>query len=426
MTVAVVGTSVGPNTNGTSTSTSLPSGTTTGDVTILAVVFQSAVTLVPPSGWAAIVNVPGFLVCYRVYQAGDPTSVTTTATTGTGFWESLGIAYSGLDTTNPVDAANVCPLYSSISAAYYAPSVSPGFATDTLLCIYGRGGSAAGSALTLPSGLTSQVSTVAGPCLQIASKTLTSAAPTGPQKATGTISNQAQVGAQIALKAAGATAVSPTPQTTLAGIQFFYSNSASWGPNLTNLGVLPGDLVVVFASGPDLSTLTPPAGYTLAASIPNVVDMFTHSFVSGDAVAPLFTTSLSFFEAQMLLVRGQGSGAALPSLDISGTASGSSGTVTSPNLTSAGSNELLCCFFGVPSTAGGTWTTLPTGFSDDPNSGSGPSTVLGWLEPAANPTGAFTAAQSQGIAIGVIAALFGLGAVPVVSSRQYFLPCGLI
>jgi hypothetical protein len=435
MPISLVGTTVGPSDDSTSTTINIPTGTAVGQITIATAINQATNPVTIPSGWTPLVNIPGFAACYRICQSGDPSSITF-STTAVGWWESLAVTYSGVDATSPIDDFNSCATNGSTTstsiASYYAPSVSPAYANDTLVCIYAAGGSNAGSLWTLPSGLTSVVATAGGPLIQVASKTLTTAAPTGTQIATNAQSRAGgQYGVQIALKTAGDILVGATAQTTLAGIDYTETGfTATFSANLTYLNAQTGDLVVVLTNltGPagDV-TVTGPAGYTLATSLAGAVAMFTHTFTSGDSTSPTFTySSTLFFGVTVLLFRSRGASGTAPALDTSAITSGGAGSVTSSSLTPA-SSEFFLCYFINPTSHASTWTTLPTGFTDDPNSGGGPSVIAGWKELVASSTGSFTAVNSAGTLVAVIAALFGLGSgppPPVLSQR--FLACGLI
>lgn len=408
MAIALRAAAVGPSVQATSTTINLPTGTTTGDVTIVAAVQTGANTITPPSGWTAILNIPGIAIYWRAFQAGDPSSITF-ASPAANWWESTIISYSGCDTTAPIDGFASCVFYNGngnqpASTLYRAPSVNPNFAADQLVCIYAHDNLQAGGTITLPSGLTSRASSSAGPSVCMADKALTDGTPTGNQNATwDAMTAVRQFGAQIALKAAGA---SPTtvaaPSVGIAGLLVFSALGSITIP-LSQLSPQQGDLVVV-GTASNLA-VTPPSGYTLAQSAGGAA-LYTHVFNAGDSTSPLFTIGGGGdINAAVFLLRKIGTGTAAPALDNSGVNTATA-TVSTPSLTPSGSGEMLICFYGNASTLAGSWTATPAGLTNDISSGWGPCLLMGWTKPAANPTGAFSATNSVSATVGAIAALF--------------------
>lgn len=395
-------------------SINVPSGTVAGDVTVLFAMQTGSNTLSAPSGWTTLFSVPGAIAAYRVFQAGDPSTVNVTSSAGNWF-EGGAISYSGVDNTNPIDGVNYC---AALASTYYnpglwlAPSVSPNFAGDQIVCCYCRIDSGGGWSYTLPGTLTSRVSSTYGPNYVMADMTASGGGPTGSQIVSGSVSGGFELGAQIALKAAGASAVTNTAVPTVGGIMFTEGNVTSFVPDLSTIGVQNGDLVLTCIQS--VYSITPPAGYSLVYALSGVVSVFSHVFSSGDTTTPAFTLGATGYASmECMLIRPSAAGTSPAAVDASGANSGTN-TATAPGVNPSFTTDLLVVIIGNSTTSTATWTGLPSGLGVTLASGYGPSFVIGWLDEAPQPTSAYTGTMSitgSSTVLGLSLA-FSLGAPP--------------
>jgi hypothetical protein len=428
MAIAYVGGSTGPNDHALSTTLTLPTGLVAGDVTIAAFILDPGAApqaITAPAGWTVVptMNQPDVLVCYRVYQAGDPASITA-STTAIAWWESACVVYSGVDTTTPIDVSNCCALITSNQAAiesplYRAPSVNPNWNGDQLVVLYLQSFDGGGSAITnLPSGLTLRKETTAGPSIAIYDKALSTAAGTGNQDISWNSTLLLQFGAQIALKAAGATAATPAaPNITFGGMQNGALSVAATSAviDFTQNNAQPGDLIVigmqvVSNTNVPAASVTPPSGYTQQV-FNTGAGVWTHHYASGDPTAVTFTfPATSYVSYVVAILRKSGTGTATVVVDTSGIASANP-TASTPSLTPASTGEMLLTFFSGANESAGAFSPQPTGLTIDFNDTFGPSMLFAWVEPVSSPTGSFSAGTTSYTAVGaaLLAALSGGG-----------------
>jgi len=437
MVIAVRGTpTTGPNSNASSTSISLAAGVTTGDVSIIAYVQArnsyggggiTIPVITPPAGYTVLYNQGPMCVCWRAFQGGDATTGISASSTVSDWWESASITYSGLDTSNPIDASNFCNFLSSTAtfavkgSLYRAPSLNPNYDGSRLLCIFASAGSS-GLTIPLPSGLTAQANTGSGPALRLADKALSNGTPTGDFEASVSSPSVLHFGMQIALKASGAAAATlAAARPAICGLYNELTASATPFNQtllLEQINVQDGDIVAVLISGPEFVT-TPPSGYTARASSNLGALLYTKTWSTGDSKSPVFTfdgNSGSHYRGiDVALIRKVGVDVNSVNFDqvAQATASGTTTvTVTVGTLTPANANELLIVFFGSSTTNGGTISSVTGGLTVEENNPAGPLSYYGWAQPPANPTGSFSATwASAGAAYSVaaFAALFLVG-----------------
>jgi hypothetical protein len=389
-------TSTGPNSYSTSTTTSLPSGTTTGDFTILCVVQNSSSGVIsPPSGWTAIINVPGFMICYRMWQSGDPTSVTTTSTAGAWFG-SVMATYEGVDASTPIDVANFCT-----GSVYKAPNCNPQYQGGMSILSYAQPGTSGGAgAPTAPSGYTQETYVGYGPNIGLWDKSISGAPATGNQIVSW--SQNPCPAIQVVLKASGASAASPraAPQTTFAGFDGTTTQIFGGGPtisyDLTKYNVQDGDLVIFgFFTGLTITTL---ATFSVLQASGGNGAVYYRTWHSGDATSLTWTFNTGGWVGWTLLIlrnaEAAGGHGINPVIDTSDLASASSATVVASGLVPANTDEMLLCIFGSSTNSSTTWTTPPSGLTADFNDTAGPVIWIGDTYPAANPSGSQTMVAS--------------------------------
>jgi hypothetical protein len=438
MTIAFVAGSTGPNSSGASETLTLPTGyNTAGNITLAAFIFSYATgtVVVPPSGWTVLYSSMNCLVCYRLYQSGDASTITATATgtpTGSPFWMSAAVTYSGVDATNPVDGVNSLTSYPVGSGQVFShttrgPSLNPNYATDQLVTFSMLAYSGNGGSFTPPSGQTTRASAASGPSCAISDVALSSAAATGDQTSTWAAAGASglpQVGVNVLLKTSGATPQTPaSPNPSIVGLSAIESGTAAatWTPNLAWLNLQAGDLLVVgltnSVSGTTGTTMTPPSGWTQIQSL-NFGAVFTHTWTgSGDNTSPVFTLGASAFaEGVVSVLRKTGTGTQVPAVDLSGSAGGTSTSASAPSLTCANPPEALLLHFMAQSTSSGGWSTTPTGPTTDAQITFGPSVLFAFEAAASNPSGTFSASQSSAN-VAAFSALVKLAAAPVVPKQ---------
>lgn len=425
MAIAYVGSSTGTNTNATSQSTTLPGSLAVGDLLLGAWVIDpasGAQTITPPSGWTIVPGAtgPNACVAYRVRQTGDPTSVTATTTTA-AWWESAVVAYSGVDTASPIDVANSCFLQVSVSSAvevglFRAPSVNPNWLGDQLVVFYLEQYDGGGGTITPPSGLTSRATSTSGPSVKAYDMALTTAAATGNLDASWDTTVLLQYGAQIALKASGATAATAAaPNITFGGlINGLVSSPATTGVvDFTLANPQTGDLIVigmqaVANTNTPAASITPPSGYT-QQQFTEGCGLYTHPYTAGDPTAVTFTFPVTCFAPfNVAVLRKNGTGSSTVAVDTTGIASSvsaGSGSASPPSLTPASTAEMLLCFYGGANESAGAWSIVPSGLTIDFKDTFGPAAMFGWVEPVASPTGTFTAGQPLGYVVNAAALL---------------------
>ena len=392
MTISVRATSTGPNNLSTSTTINLPTGTTTNDLTVILGGHSGGNAVTVPSGWTAVCNANGTFAIYRVYQGGDPSSLTISASGGSDWWETVAASFIGVDTTTPIDTSNSFFLNMGIGpqGTWRAPSVAPNFNNSLLLACFVDGTSLGGS-ITGPGGSYSTViGSGGGPSVLITSRQLSSAAQTGD--CTGSIghTNQPKMGVQIALHASGDSAATvASPIVTWGGLTTAQSSGTGFTVGLSTIGALQNDLVCVCVVSQGTASIS---GYTTQGSGNNVY-LFTHPFTTGDPdpTASLGTAGFYIFGAFLL----RSTSGALATIDQTNTqgGSGSPSSATLSTLTPATASEYLVAFWGDSDSVSGTFTpdgSLTTQAQIDNN----PSILIMDTQPASNPTGTFTSTNS--------------------------------
>lgn len=395
MAITTRATSTGPNSFATSTTISLPTGTVANDLTVIVGGFDGATvgnSVTVPVGWTTIGNANGMFACYRKFVALDPTTVTFTTSDVAADWETAAVSLIGCDTTTPVDVfSSYFELLSSDrTATYRAPGVCPNFTNDLSLACFVNATSL-GDTQSVPAGYSSVVATTSGPSVLIASKQLSSAATTGDQFTTATHTNQPKGGFQIALHASGDSAATPAaPLVTIGGIYNVSPVATSITVPLSRIGAQQNDLacVLVAANGETIAT---PAGWTQQA-VGSDVYTFTRAFQSGDS-DPVFTAAGSTSQSLIAFLMRATNGQAM-TIDQVHTATGT-GSATLATQTPGAANDYLVAMWGQSSANGDTWTP-DGGLTQEAIVTNGPSLLMQDVQPAAVPTGAFTATGSNG------------------------------
>jgi type IV pilus modification protein PilV len=198
------------NTNGTTSTSSLsinkPSGVAVNDVLVATIAVQGAPTSgTLPAGWSVIrsstySNQVQLTSLYHVAGSSEPSSYTF-STGGTKYFMSGGIsAYSGVDTSAPVDISNA---KTGSSGNAVSLSLTTNYPNDRLINAVAFGGSPSGSTATPDASLTERYDTYAKNLLhESADRTQATAGSTGIKTANGG-TNTGWVSQLIALKPSG-------------------------------------------------------------------------------------------------------------------------------------------------------------------------------------------------------------------------------
>jgi hypothetical protein len=178
-----------------------PAGTVQGDVMVASIAVRpETATITPPSGWTLVRRLDNassvansLAVYYKVAGASEPSSYSWSLSTSTGSAGGIA-AFSGVDTSNPIDIENGQNTPSGLSHA--TPSISTTVADAMLVASFGFSSSAT---WTPPTGMTeaydaasATVPNGAGEAVTAAYATQASAGATGTK--TATASNDADVG----------------------------------------------------------------------------------------------------------------------------------------------------------------------------------------------------------------------------------------
>ncbi|WP_233343624.1 hypothetical protein [Burkholderia cepacia] len=302
------------STSGSPGSFALPSTWAAGQFALLAVqAFTDTTanygnTVTVPSGWTNIYNAGSFCVCYRFLQAGD-TGPSIVTSSGVG-WGAMITTFTGVDTTNPIDAKGFCCTRNGLSTNTMAPPINPGYSDDYL--VFAWGGSGGTSAVSPPSGMTG-IGSIANlnteAAVRFAGVQLASGARVGSAYQTPmTTANVAPfnntTSGLIALKTSGSTHAVTRPNTNpylASALNGTIGNSITAGAMISARFeeiAAPGDVLMAFFDSTGAGAVTPPdsswkkIGVDLApGSVPAGFYWFVRTSVAGDPQTFSFTNS---------------------------------------------------------------------------------------------------------------------------------------
>lgn len=222
MAVAVHGTPLSGNVStGTSTTVTLPTGWSAGDVVVITAVSNTTgQTFSLGVGYTKQIDETGtgvqMAIFTRVLQAGDanPTLSWTTSTARI-IWLSIG--YSGVNNTTPLDGTPKSQHSSSTSQTFNSPSITTSIWGSKLLMVYGA--SSTGTFSTESEGVLEVYSNTHGPQGYLIDFLRLGTGATGGQTMTISSAAEQNAGAQLALAAAplassGTIALSGSPVIT--------------------------------------------------------------------------------------------------------------------------------------------------------------------------------------------------------------------
>ena len=403
-TLSVRGTFSDGNPLGTNISLNLPGNIQPGDFTVISIDSNSSTaTFTSPSGWTALLNLAGVGVFYRIYQSGDPSSATFTASQSS-WLAAAGITYVGADQTNPVNAFNSW-VFTTLNGGppvpgySRAPTLNPNYNGSQLLCGF-FGNSNTGWSFNIPPGLYPEVASNPGPNAVLADAGLVDGTPTGNFDSTGGPAGAiaTRVGFQLAIKVAGASAATPQAVTPSVGGEIangpiYYGNSGTFTLNFGAIGVQNNDLLIVSVIPSDpAGTIGAPSGFTTIDSSTDGASTFQHLWQAGDPTTYTFNMASTYDTPHAWIIRGAGTGNA-PQVDQHGVSyAASAASVSAPSLTPTTNSDLLLLMYGSYDWTGGSWTP-PSGPTFDVSDGANPTDILVGSLPLVNesPTAQYTA-----------------------------------
>ncbi|MFJ5696813.1 PKD domain-containing protein, partial [Arthrobacter sp. NPDC093139] len=190
----------------TTVSLPAPTGRAAGDVLVASFTADKNPTVAVPAGWTAITSGLSIgtgarvFAYYRVVGSADPASYTWTLSTAVK-WGGGITAYTGVNTTTPLDST----VATAVNSSFTATSIAVGSittASNGALLIGGLGFDSSSPAATAPTGWTERWETTGGQVAEQADRTQATAGAAGT--ATWTFSTAKAVGAwRTALKPAG-------------------------------------------------------------------------------------------------------------------------------------------------------------------------------------------------------------------------------
>lgn len=395
----------GGTNNGTAYSFATPAGVADGDLLIAFACHDGGAPTISSSGWTTIVSAYAFtVVAYKIWHTGDSTTIAF-ADTGGNWWMGGCAAYSGADTTNPIDDYTDWSIGTGGGAGadpaevlYRAPALVPSYQNEIMFVIFTDHFNVGGGSWTVPTGFTNRGSSTFGPNAMFCEKALTTGADTGNADASGRGEQSGKFGCSILIRPAAASTASHSASVSEGGIDRVNAGTSTGLALALNLiGVKNNDLVVVIIVS--AGTVTPPSGYTLQGSVAGMA-LYTHKWLTGDATAPAWSSTVNNMHAYAFLLRTKG-GAGPPVFDTIGTGSGTT-SATAPSVTPAQTNEFLGVAFDDSNASGGTWPTPPTGLTIDESRTTGPDLIFGWQRGVSSASGTFSATGTTGRTIGAM------------------------
>ena len=372
----------GNNGSGGSTLTlSAPAGIQSGDVLVAHVVVRSAGNVItPPAGWGLVLrqNSTGSIATaayVKVAGASEPSSYTWSF--GTAGQASGGIAaYTGVNTTTPVDASHA--QYNDSSSNVNNTGVTTTAANDML--VYAVGITTA-TTVNVPAGFTQQWSATSSSTTtsEMSQEVFPAVGATGTIHGTHNGGANSNITLLIALKPSGGTATAtptptstatPTPTTQPGAISLRAAasgNNGSGGSTLTlsaPAGIQSGDVlvahVVVRSAG---NVITPPAGWGLVLRQNSTGSIATAAYVKVAGASEPASYTWSFGTA------GQASGGIAAYTGVNTTTpvdashaqyNDSSSNVNNTGVTTTVANDMLVYAVGITTA---TTVNVPAGFT---------------------------------------------------------------
>lgn len=430
----------------TSMAVTIPSGTTTNDVTVIYLVHESPYTTFnTPAGWNLLKQCGGLAAFWRAYQGGDASTVT--VSWNIFDWVTPGaVSYTGADTTTFVDGANCAFVgVTAASASYkdnnhWAPEIVTSFQNGMEVLAYGNNSNST-TTWTTPSGFTARLNG-AGPNYQVYDKTISGGGLLPGVQALGNNNGTYKEGLHFAIKVSGASAASAASAVSLVGIYDagYGLQAASVTERLLTatpinfIGVAnlqAGDLIIHLCGFCTSGTVEPPGFVTLLSTHNSYISGRTFSALDNATfpIAVSQATVSTYVFSQFLVFRAVGS-TQYPTL----TASSAAGTditnpstgIVAPSIVPGSTTDALILWYVEPN--GNTDTIgIPTGTLAFVSSAVAPNWLVAYKNSPSNPTGTFTATgtatsvtQATGFSLAVTLGTTKTGTVTVSGSSVIF------
>jgi RHS repeat-associated protein len=391
----------------TTITVSKPAGVTTNDVLVAGITVRGTPTITPPAGWTLIrSDANGTTITQAMYQkvAGGSEAGSYAWTFNFPITSAVGgiVAYSGVDTTSPVDVSG--GQANASSSTVTAPSVTTTVANTKLVGFFGTANDATFSAA---SGMTERYDVDADGTNQIggegADETKAAAGATGTRAATASVA-AVNIGQLVALRPSGT-------------ITLRAAASAETVPTLgvtinTPASVVADDVLIAGVSLRGNDTITAPAGWTQVRTDTTGSDLrqsvFVRTVVSGEPGSHAFTFSGPVGASTGGIIAFDGLDPVDP-VDVSGGQTNASSTsVVAPSITTTVADTTLVGLFAI---VGDVTFTPPSGMTERfdvkvDSSNDSASSAADVSVAAVGATGTKTAtASSGGVNIGALVAL---------------------
>jgi RHS repeat-associated protein len=384
-----------------------PAGVTTNDVLLAAINVDQTPTITPPAGWTLVrsdVNgtIQTLAIYWRAAGGSEPASYTFTFGAAVNAATAGIVAYSGVDTTTPIDVSG--GQANTASTSVTAPSVTTTVANAMVVGFFGLDNDAT---FTPPSGMTERwdldVQGTNDEASEAADVVKATAGATGTKVATATVSDTS-IGQLIALKPSGtiafrsASSSETVPTTTLA------INKPA--------GTAADDVLLAVVSARSDPAISPPAGWARVRSDLNGTSLTQTVFVrtAGGSEPASYTFTLSKPVTAVVggLIAYSGMDPISPIDTHGGQANASSASVTAPSITTTVADATVVGLFGTGNDA--TFTQLSGMTERFDILATGTSAVAAAADDAvqasAGPTGTKVATASKsGVNIGQLVAL---------------------
>ena len=389
-----------------------PAGVVTNDVLVAGITVRGAPTITAPSGWTLVrSDLSGTIIKQEVYRkvagASEPASYTWTFALPVDGVVGAIAAYSGVNTTTPIDVSGGQTNASSTSVT--APSITTTVANTMLVGFFGTADDAT---FTAPGSMTERsdvlVDTTFDVSAESADATQAPAGASGTKVATASKAT-INIGQLVALKPSGTIALRGASQAAMTPITSLTI--------ATPAGVVADDVLVAAIADRNDEEVYAPAGWTLVRADVNGTALLQYVFVrtatASEPANHTFTFDAPVSAATGGIVAVDDIDPLSPIDAAGGQANASSTSVTAPSISTTVADTVLVGFFA---TADDRTFTAPAGMTErfdvmvDGVSDVGSSTAT-VVQSAAGATGTKVAtASGAAVNIGSLVALRPLGA----------------
>jgi RHS repeat-associated protein len=337
-----------------------PAGTTTNDVLLAMVSVRGAPVMTPPAGWTLVrADTNGTVMMQSLYQrvAGGSEPASYTFSFDREVAAAIGVvaAYSGVDTTAPVDVSG--GQTNASSASVTAPSITTSVANTVVVGFFGTGNDAT---FTPPSGMTERADLLNVSAFKLAVELTevgqASAGASGSKVASASKS-AANVGQLVALRPSGTIAFRAVASSASAPLAELTIDTPS--------GTAADDVLLAGVNVRSDATISAPAGWTQVRSDVSGTALRQTIFVrTAGASEPAdytFTFSGPVVAATGGIIAFDGMDMVTPVDASGGQANAASSSVTAPSISTTVADTTLVGFYA---TADDATFTAPSGMTE--------------------------------------------------------------